>query len=496
MSFLQNRINRFLNIPKTSKAADRRSRLGVEQLEDRLVPTVTLTSAIVPHNAILHTAAPQTAIKTGAVPSAFTFTASPLSSSQISLSWYSVAGASSYYIDMWVNGAWKYIGSVNSAGCTVNNLSQNTLYYFDVGANNASGTTWANWTDAKTYVALSINHPVAGAYYYNASGSLFGSGGPSYRDVEQGAVGDCWLLASLAEVAAREPQAIRSMFTFVGYAKESDGVAAVYNVRFFDNNGVARYVTVDTELPNSGGMYDHPANGVLWVALAEKAYAEANGYSYVTTGNVGSDSYSALNSGDPVWALRAITGKSAGDFKINPTNIVGDWNANDLVVLISKSSPSSSYIVGSPSEGTHAYAVVGYNPYSSQPFTVYNPWGSDSSGWALGTFDGHSVYGLFTCNGSFLSANFSTQSVGSEAAPAANGNSTQVVQQAAVAVASTPATPQSKGEQALTHAFASTTTNAIDQSLTALEARAFNPSSVDTMWAEFVDAESVDLTAV
>ena len=90
---------------------------------------------------------------------------------------------------------------------------------------------------------------------------------------------------------------------------------------------------MDTELPSGGSYYDHPANGVLWVALAEKAYAEANGHGFVTTGNVGSDSYDALNDGDPAWALQAITGKSASDFSINPTNIAAAWNAGELIVL-------------------------------------------------------------------------------------------------------------------------------------------------------------------
>ena len=37
----------------------------------------------------------------------------------------------------------------------------------------------------------------------------------------------------------------------------------------------------------------------LWVALAEKAYAEANALGYVTTNGDGMDSYSAMNYGDP-----------------------------------------------------------------------------------------------------------------------------------------------------------------------------------------------------
>ena len=174
-----------------------------------------------------------------------------------------------------------------------------------------------------------MNEPAAQTLYSAVSGSLFGANGPSYLDVEQGDLGDCWLLASLAAVAARDPADIRSMFTADGTAVENGSAVSLYTVRFYNSNGVAQYVTVDTELPSGGDYYDNPANGVLWVALAEKAYAEANGAGIVTTMSRGSDAYAALNGGDPAWALQAITGKSANDFAINPANIAAAWKAGE-----------------------------------------------------------------------------------------------------------------------------------------------------------------------
>ena len=215
-----------------------------------------------------------------------------------------------------------------------------------------------------------------------AGAPLFNNGGPSYLDVEQGAVGDCWLMASLAEVAARDPQDIRNMFTYDGTTVDNGATVGLYTVRFFNTSGSAVYVQVDTELPSGGEYYDHVDNDlgtqVLWVALAEKAYAVANGLGYVTTSHEYQNSYNALDGGWPSWALQAITGKPAGDYSINSTNLVSDWNSGDLIVLCT-STPTSSYIVGS-----HCYAVVGYNASSSQPFEVFNPWGTDSSGWAPG----------------------------------------------------------------------------------------------------------------
>ena len=62
------------------------------------------------------------------------------------------------------------------------------------------------------------------------------------------------------------------------------------------------------------------------------------------------------------------------------------------------------------------------------PFEVYNPWGTDSSGWALGTFNGHEVYGLFNADATFLSQNFATQTFGTGTAAGLDdhGNSPQV----------------------------------------------------------------------
>jgi hypothetical protein len=63
----------------------------------------------------------------------------------------------------------------------------------------------------------------------------------SYQDVNQGNLGDCYLLASLAGTAYRTPSTIQNMFTDNG-----DGT---FTVRFL-RNGVANYVTVDRLLTN------------------------------------------------------------------------------------------------------------------------------------------------------------------------------------------------------------------------------------------------------
>ena len=121
-----------------------------------------------------------------------------------------------------------------------------------------------------------------------------------------------------------------------------------------------------------------------------------------------------MNYGDPAAALQAITGNSASDFNINPTNIAAAWNAGQLIV-IGTTSPESSYIVGG-----HDYAVVGYKSSSSDPLEVFNPWGTDaasatasSPGWTPG--GSGTTYGLFWGSAAFISNNFNYQGVGAGA---------------------------------------------------------------------------------
>jgi hypothetical protein len=245
--------------------------------------------------------------------------------------------------------------------------------------------------------------PYTGGVSYSAIGGyLFGSNGaPSFADVHQGAVGDCSLLSSLAETAARDPSAIKGMFTFNGNN--------TLTVRFYEY-GSPVYVTVDNELPDGGNYFDQPQNNVLWVALAEKAYAELNAFDPQdgVQGNLQyANSYTSLNGLDPAKVLTTLTDR-AGYSAYNAYTIAQALNQGDLVVLGSSSNIQSACPHIAPD---HAYAVLGYNS-STGMYTLFNPWGING-GW----YNGQSIWGEFQASAWFLETYFTDLGGWTYAAP-------------------------------------------------------------------------------
>jgi hypothetical protein len=327
---------------------------------------------------------------------------------------------------------WKYGGSaynwtpVTGSNTNVFQLLQGADgYLYMVAMNNGAlspSVYWysgSNWSQPQTgsYLQESLSawqlvlgHPSASSAYSPVNGTLFNNGTPSYLDVQQGNLGDCWLMASLAEVAARAPADISGMFIYDGTTVENGSTVGVYSVRLYDEYGNAHYFTVDTELPGGGFTYDRPVGGagavnnsaspVLWAALAEKAYVEANAAGLVPSNFTGDNAYGAINGGHASWALPAITGLSVSSDSSDPSNVASAWNAGKFIVL-GTDSPSNPDFVKD-----HDYAVVGYDPSRSYPFQIFNPWGTDASGWAPGNYG--SIYGLCWTSNWSISNNFST----------------------------------------------------------------------------------------
>ena len=211
--------------------------------------------------------------------------------------------------------------------------------------------------------------------YDNFSEFAVFTDGPQYDDVAQGAVGDCYLLVSLAGLADTDPEIITQMITSLG-----DGT---YAVRFF-RDGKEVYVRLDADLPvNSYGSLayaDQSSDGEIWVPLVEKAYA------YFRRGQ---NSYASLNGGWMGDVYREITGQSTA----------ARWTGGDAGNLFTFMENSllagHTLSVGSyrdsngPIVGSHAYVVKSVESTEAGDFvTLYNPWGVDGRAWDNNYQDG------------------------------------------------------------------------------------------------------------
>jgi hypothetical protein len=223
------------------------------------------------------------------------------------------------------------------------------------------------------------------ATYELQKGPLFSAHeAPSYHDVNQGALGDCWFLASIGEVALQDPSAIRSMIT--------NNHNGTFGVRFFVD-GAANYVTVNKELPivddrsewsnGSSLVFANGAKGQpLWAELVEKAFAQLNAEpDAVHGGNGGAlNAYEGISGGEPDVAVAEITDKDSIEYTADrlvsdAARIGAAFDSGDEVEL---TTGDSSRAYNKHLWGDHAYEIIGYDA-SDDEFTIHNPWGSAQS---------------------------------------------------------------------------------------------------------------------
>jgi hypothetical protein len=308
---------------------------------------------------------------------------------------YAVANNSSLFTSV------DYVG-VLTKDVVLSNAA-NAKYQGTTLGNLKSGSTGAQLDKLVGKWFLGAVHPVANYgsttfAYAGAKGSLFASGGPKYSDVVQGALGDCYFVATLGEIALKSPSTITSMFIVNG-----DGT---FTVRFF-NNGKAEYVTVDGQVPvdqwgrfvfANMGAYASSTSNVLWVALAEKAYVQINemGWLRASLPGNGINSYQSIAGGWFSSVSSQVANRVSQTLMFGSsstfTDFANSFNTGKLVGFASKSSPTSSLVVGN-----HQYVAVAVNT-STQTVTLFNPWGVNN---------GSRYPGLVTLKWSEIAASFS-----------------------------------------------------------------------------------------
>jgi len=249
------------------------------------------------------------------------------------------------------------------------------------------GSTAAQMDDLVDKWFLGADHPSvdngSSITYVSFAGTLFSAGGPSYTDMHQGGVGDCGLIAGFGALAHSSPSAIENMFL--------DNGDNTWTVRFYDD-GVPDYVTVDRFLPvvsdtpvyaGVGGL-SSDSNNVLWVALAEKAYAQWNetgkeaffdvpGYRQMGDGT---NSYDGIVGSFSSTLFQQVLGDNS-----RVRGGVNDLTEQELIdLLASHEAVACSTRVGAQ-DGLipgHYYTVVGYDPVSDT-FQLCNPWGVNNN---------------------------------------------------------------------------------------------------------------------
>jgi hypothetical protein len=174
-----------------------------------------------------------------------------------------------------------------------------------------------------------------------------------------------------------------------------------YGVRFYSSSGSELWVTTNGYVPvrSSGslclaGNASRSLAGEMWVALAEKAYAQANEigkFSRSTTAN----SYRAIEGGLET-ALRHISNRATNTYSsyygntgwTSANNNATTWNNYQTAAISAVTAGRSLWLgsFGSTYDSTgrvnfvsgHAFAIIGYNA-STGMFRFANPWGAAGS---------------------------------------------------------------------------------------------------------------------
>lgn len=203
------------------------------------------------------------------------------------------------------------------------------------------------------------------------------------NDVEQGSLGDCYLIAAIAAIAQQNPELIRDMI--------HDNGDGTYTVTFHAKNKLLGFETdgysdVEITVSLDGNEYAHLGDQIgnsqeVWVQVIEKAYAEWRG------------GYDHIEGGWPHKALEVLTGVDSVDYKPSKMTIndlasaLDNGNAvtaNSLIdykieypwgeINIPDKSDKMPLYLDDTLAASHAYTIQSVD-LDNGTVTLRNPWG-------------------------------------------------------------------------------------------------------------------------
>lgn len=181
-------------------------------------------------------------------------------------------------------------------------------------------------------------------------------------DIEQGQIGDCWMLAALGPIARDDPQFIRDHVQY-------DAEAGTYTVTLYDD-GEPVEVTVDASVIE-GGARD-PEGNPNYASIYEKAMASFHGGTYDDIdGGYSSDAFETITGRD------AVSGGESSFDDIEANLADGDLMAvgteDDDAFWFWEDEVDDSRIVPN-----HAYMVDQVAMHDGERMIhLVNPWGPD-----------------------------------------------------------------------------------------------------------------------
>jgi hypothetical protein len=196
----------------------------------------------------------------------------------------------------------------------------------------------------------------------------------SVDDINQGQIGDCFILSPIGELALFHPASITQMIhansngtETVTLYTDSDGQLPGFSSTSFTPIEITVANSFPSNSVNNGTTQDVVGNQKeIWPQVLEKAFATLDG------------GYGAIaNGGSPVLATEELTGHAAtwmSPAALTLNELVSSLAAGDLVTMDTSGTTGLPFNLVSD----HAYMVAGVNTQGGAPTVqLLNPWGFD-----------------------------------------------------------------------------------------------------------------------